>query len=607
MRVGLRWKILLLTVLPLLFLAFLMFNVVNRDISGQVELSLREDLVRAAAVFDNMLAARAEELSVASLVIVQDPRFFSVLTLPAAEHDVQYRATVAGVARDFNSITRTDIFEVLDRQGQLVASVGRESSTPTGRGAAVVEALSGQITSGILVERQTHYQVTVTPVVVGGRVVGALLVGARIGQELAERLRSLTRSDVTFLSRATVTGSTLEQGEDPAALVTTLDHRPGQSTGSRPNTEVFEVAGVRHRYLTLARPLGGSNPRDGQTYVMQRALDTETAFLRDIQTRLLELSLLAALLVLVAGALISDRITSPVQRLVRGAEEMERGNYDFPLQVRSRDEIGYLATRFEEMRSQQRAYVSSLEEVARLKSEFISVASHELRTPISVIAGFHELMACGKLGAISPPQQKALEAIGRNLETLTRIAEDATRVAQVEGAHITLRRRNHPISSLLEESVKSSLAAAPGRHVNVVVNARDVGTALVDGPRLTQAVSCLVRNGIRFTPDGGRVEVRARLHGNAMVIEVEDSGVGIPPEKIKTLFERGVMISDSMHHHSSSTLEFNSSGLGLGLSITRGIAEAHGGTLKVKSEVNKGSTFSIWLPLEARDKLEAAA
>ena len=606
MRIGLRWKILLVTVLPLLFLAFLMFNVVNRGISNQVELSLREDLVRAAAVFDNMLAARAEELSVASLVIVQDPRFFSVLTLPAADHDVQYRATVAGVARDFNSITRADIFEVLNRQGQLVASVGRESSSPTGRGGAVVEALSGQISSGILVERQTHYQVTVTPVVVGGRVMGALLVGARIGQELAERLRSLTRSDVTFLSRATVTGSTLEQGEDPSALVSALDHRAAQN-GNRPNGEVFEVAGVRHRYLTLARPLGGSGPRDGQTYVMQRALDTETVFLRDIQTRLFEMSLLAAILLLVAGVLISDRITSPVQRLVRGAEEMERGNYDFPLQIRGGDEIGSLATRFEEMRRQQRAYVVSLEEIARLKSEFISVASHELRTPISVIAGFHELMACGKLGAISPPQQKALEAIGRNLETLTRIAEDATRVAQVEGAHITLRRRSHPVSSLVEEAVKSALAAAPGRHVNVTTSARDAGMAMVDGPRLTQAISCLVRNGIRFTPDGGKVEVRARLNGGALLIEVEDSGVGIPPDKIKTLFERNLMVSDSMHHHSSSTLEFKSAGLGLGIPIARGIAEAHGGRLLIESLPGSGTTVTLSIPAEPGAQLEEAA
>jgi len=128
---------------------------------------------------------------------------------------------------------------------------------------------------------------------------------------------------------------------------------------------------------------------------------------------------------------------------------------------------------------------------------------------------------------------------------------------------------------------------------------RQVGTAFVDGPRMTEAVANLVRNGIRFTPDGGTVEIRSHRDGGAIVIDVADSGIGISEDQAKTLFDPSVMTRDSKHHHSSDTLAFNSEGMGLGLSIARGIAEFHGGTLEVESRVGRGSRFRIRIPVGA--------
>src|SRR5262249_15106630 len=151
-------------------------------------------------------------------------------------------------------------------------------------------------------------------------------------------------------------------------------------------------------------------------YVMERSLDTETAFLREIQEHLLVLGAVAVILALLAGFVIAERITSPVSRLVGAAVEMGRGHYDYPIDVRSRDEIGYLAERFGDMRHNQRLVVTHLEEAARLKSEFISVASHELRTPITLIRAWHELFTAGGVGPLTPAQHRGLEAIGRGIE-----------------------------------------------------------------------------------------------------------------------------------------------------------------------------------------------
>jgi signal transduction histidine kinase len=607
-RRSIRWRILAFTALPLVGLGLISLALVHGGVTRQVHRSIREDLNRASAVFENMLAARAEELQIASQVIVRDPRFFSVLTLPASSRDEQFRATVFGVAADFNRITQSDLFEVLAADGRLLASVGSASSSPEGRSRLLGAALTTRPLSGVLIEPDAHFQVTLTPVLAGGRVVGALLLGSGLGQPLALRLRNLTRSEVTFLSGGVSTGSTLETSQDRDALLTTLPHLAGGAGANHGLGTIAEVRGATQTWITLARPLPGSSPEAGQWYVMQRSLDAESVFLREIQTHLLELGVLAVVVALLAGLFLAERMTSPVRRLVRAAEDMERGLYDTPIEIRDRDEMGYLAERFREMRAHQRAYVASLQEVTRLKSEFISVASHELRTPISIIKGFQDLFLQRTLGPLTLHQEQALEAIGRSISTLTRVADDATRMAQIEGERLQLEYEDDDLRNLVYHAIASVQAAAPDRKVEIAADLPPQPAMVrVDAPRLTHALANLISNGVRFTPDGGRVVVAAKLDGDQVQVQVTDSGVGIPSERRARLFDRGFVAGDSLHHHSSNTLEFNSAGLGMGLAITRGIVEAHGGTLGVESEAGRGSTFTIRLPARPDHAMAEAA
>ncbi len=587
----------LFTVLPLVGLAFIALWVVNHSISGQVHDGIERDLERASAVLDDLVDAREHALEVAARVIVADPKFFSVLTIPGTHDDPQLRATVAGVALDFNRITQADLFEVTNAEGRLVASVGRDASTAAGREALVKAALAGRSAAGILVESGMHYQTTVTPVIAGKHVVGALVLGSRIGPDLANQLRELTHSEVTFISGSDITGTTLDSREARARLVERFAPAAGPGAGERADGTVTELKANGHVYLTLARPFARTRPRDGQIFVMQRALDTETAFLRRMQADLVELGLAAVVAALLAGYLIAERITSPVHRLVRGAEEMERGNYDYPIDVAPHDEIGYLARRFDEMRHRHRAYVASLQDVARVKSEFLNVASHELRTPISVIAGFRELMAGGRLGPVTDSQRQGLEAMERSVETLTRITEAATRMAQIESERLNLVRTEHAAREVIEDGIAAATDDAPTRHVRIEADLpADLGSIWVDGHRLSEAIAHLVRNGIRFTPDGGQVRVRARRHADELEIAVADTGIGIQPERQPTLLDMSYAGQSSLNHHSSTRLEFNSAGLGVGLSIARGIVQAHQGTIRFTSEPGQGTTFVIRVP-----------
>jgi signal transduction histidine kinase len=595
MRLRLRWRILLFTVVTPVTLTLATLWMVHRSVSHHLHTSIRESLERSSLVFENKLAARSEALAVAAQVIVQDPRFFSVLTLPVGAADPQFQATVRGVARDFNTITRTDLFEVLDRRGRRLASVGRMESSRPARQPLLDEAVRGAPAAGILVEEARHFQVTATPVVSQGRVAGVLLLGSLIGEPLARELRELTRSEVTFLSHGKTTGSTFAKPVDRTAVLEAAARMIPALPDSGAHVEEVPLHG--ESYLTLVRRIPRSRPADEQYFVMQRSLDAETAFLRSTQRGLMQLGVLAVLTALIAGFVVTERITRPVHQLVRGAEEMERGNFDYPLAIHSQDEMGNLAARFEEMRARQRDYIASLEEVARVKSEFINVASHELRTPISIIKGFHDLFVHETLGPINDQQRQALQGIQKSITGLMRVAEDATRMAQIEGERLVLQVGEHDVALLVEQAVASATADAQDRDLTITIEVqRHLPLAHLDGSRMIQAIGNLVRNAIRFTPDRGTVDVLARREHAWLVVSVRDTGVGIPEGKQAQIFGRSFMARDSLHHHSSSTLEFNSAGLGMGLAIVRGIMEAHGGTIELESRFGQGSEFRLKVP-----------
>ncbi|MFN8588825.1 MAG: ATP-binding protein [Candidatus Eisenbacteria bacterium] len=594
MRLRLREKILLFTVPPLLTLVLASLWRVDSAVSEQIHGQVRDDLERAAAGFESMLRARSNALAVEGSVIVRDPKFFSVISLPVSWQDEQFRSTVAGVAADFERITRADVFAVLDAKGHALASVGKFALDS--RSLATLDP--GSASDGwVNAADGSLLQVVTTPVLADGGVVGSLVLGSAVDAALARELRELSRSEVTFLADGVAAGSTLERPRDTRAALDAADEAEQAVRHGAALPGVREHDAGTDTWLAVARPLPGSRHGARHTYVMQRSLRAETAVLRRIHFGLLALGALAVAIALAAGLMVAHRITSPIGRIVRAAEAMERGDYEYPLAAEGADEISYLSERFVEMRAQQRQVIESLQESMRVKRDFLAVASHELRTPITVIRGFQELFSGGALGPVSDAQRKALDAIGRSTETLSRIAEDATRLAQIAEERLALDVAEHDLEPVLRGAVQDALEVAAGRRVRVEC-AVSAGTvhARVDAARVREAVAALVKNGIRFTPDGGQVLVWAHSDGEHACVDVRDTGVGIPAHRLEQLLERQSPVRDAAHHHSSNTLEFNSAGLGLGLSIARGIARAHGGWLRAESREQQGSTFTLVLP-----------
>ncbi len=586
-RLGLRWKILTLTALPLLALAGATLWLVDRGVSRRSEEALAEDLSRAARVFENLLAASAAELRLAGEVIARDPRFFSVLALPHGDQDADYRATVAGVAQDFHHLAQPDVFEVLDHRGRLVSSVGPLRVQAAARERFMASVLAGRTDRRAIAQGGTHVLLVSTPVAADGRIVGALVLGNELSGELAARLRELTDSEVSFLYELRITRTTLERGE-----AREVAHRVAARVSPQLDRPVREGP-----WIAYARPLPMAADGTHQLYVLQRPLREELAFLHAVRAHLAELGLLLLAAVALAASFIAGHITRPIRQLVTAAAAMEQGEWDVPIDRDRRDEIGYLATRFDDMRQRQRTYVQSLQEVARAKSEFIAVASHELRTPISIIRGWEDLLREGLVKPGSPPFTQGLDAIARACAALEKIAVSATRMSQADDGDAPPSLATTDVEPMLAGALREAAAAAPDRRVALSLEVHpDARLAALDRGLVVQAVDALVRNGIRFTPDGGSVTVRATARAEELVIEVRDTGIGLSPEARLRLFDEAYVHRDSRHHRTSRGLEFNVAGLGFGLALVRRVVESHGGTMHVDSEEGRGSTFTLRFP-----------
>jgi protein-histidine pros-kinase len=231
-----------------------------------------------------------------------------------------------------------------------------------------------------------------------------------------------------------------------------------------------------------------------------------------------------------------------------------------------------------------------MQEANRLKSEFLANMSHELRTPLNAIIGFTELMYRGKVGPVAPMHQEYLGDILTSAKHLLQLINDVLDLAKIESGKMEIRFERVDLGTLAGEvcDVLRGLAAAKRLTVSVDVSP-EVGLVFADPPRVKQILYNFLSNAIKFTADEGRIDVRIRPEGPAMYrIDVEDTGVGIAPENLRHLFVE--------FHQLDASAAKRYQGTGLGLALTKRIAEAHGGHVEVRSSLGAGSTFSVVLP-----------
>jgi PAS domain S-box-containing protein len=240
-----------------------------------------------------------------------------------------------------------------------------------------------------------------------------------------------------------------------------------------------------------------------------------------------------------------------------------------------------------------------LRELDRLKDEFIALVSHELRTPLTSIHGYLELVLDGGAGELGPEQQRFLSVVERNTKRLMQLVGDLLFMAQVEAGKLALDLEEVDLKEVLAECLEAAKPVADDRQVELVTDLAETPSMLGDRSRLAQVLDNLISNALKFTPADGRVSVRVSRTGRDAVVQVADTGVGIPAEEQDRLFER--------FFRSSNAMEQAIPGTGLGLTIAKTIVERHEGSIEIESAEGKGTTVRVRLPLGAAVSEDVAA
>jgi len=229
------------------------------------------------------------------------------------------------------------------------------------------------------------------------------------------------------------------------------------------------------------------------------------------------------------------------------------------------------------------------EELMRLRNDFTAAVSHELRTPLTSILGYLELIRDNDSVERPPDEDAFLAVVQRNAERLMRLVSDLLLVAEVESGMLTLQIEDVDLGGLAAECVEAAQPVADGNQIRLNLNRGLSEPLRADPIRLAQMMDNLVSNAIKFTPVDGHVTVSTTVRGGEAVFEVADSGIGVATVDQAQLFDR--------FFRTRAAVARATPGTGLGLTITKAIVDAHGGSIDVTSAVGVGTTFRVRLPL----------
>lgn len=305
--------------------------------------------------------------------------------------------------------------------------------------------------------------------------------------------------------------------------------------------------------------------------------------------------LLATVLLIFAGGMamtlgffLASALTNRIHLLEKASRKLAEGDLSARVPVQGQDEVAALAAAFNQMATQLEAADLKQREVERLRSDLIAWVGHDLQTPLASIRAILEALGDG---VVEDPEsvQRYLQTAQRDVRSLSLLIDDLFQMAQIDAGGLQLDLAPSSLSDLISDTLESFSALAARQGVRLEGSAEpEVDPVRMDTPRIGRVLNNLVGNALRHTPAGGSVEVRARRDGSRVEVIVADSGEGIRAEDIPHVFER--------FYRGEKSRSRATGGAGLGLAISRGIIEAHGGKIRFESSPAAGTRFIFSLP-----------
>jgi signal transduction histidine kinase len=426
---------------------------------------------------------------------------------------------------------------------------------------------------------------TVVPARAGDRLAGFLAERRRLANSArtGEQIRGLTGQDASVLF-------TNRDG----SLWTDLRGKPVPPPLVLPDGAATFTAAVRG----TGRVFGAQAAVRGTPWVIVMTLPEKAVLRRPLEFLRRMLAIGLGLLVLGAALawLLGRHVTRPLRAMTGAAEAMTAGNYTQRVAVDRNDELGRLAAAFNAMaarvgdaHSELADRNAALRGANEAKSTFLAMMSHELRTPLNAIGGYTELMELGLRGPVTDAQLEDLARIRRSKDHLVSIITDILDFSRSEAGRLSLMVTDTDIGDVLAEveALVAPQISAKGLRYEVV-GCRSGCAVRADREKLQQVILNLLANAVRFTETGGAVAVTCEALADVIRIQVRDTGIGIPSDKLEAIFEPFVQLDVGLTRRTGGT--------GLGLAISRDLATAMGGRITVESVVGRGSTFTVTLP-----------
>jgi signal transduction histidine kinase len=389
---------------------------------------------------------------------------------------------------------------------------------------------------------------------------------------LAQRLRS--RALVV-----TQQGSIVAQGG--IAAVETVDAALAEAVriGGAGQGETTDA--LDRRWLYVARSLA-----NGDLLIVAAPRPTLRALLAygdDLLRPLLQAALVGLTVSVLLAWLVSRWVTAPLRRLAAAARSVAAGRYEQSLRLEGPAEVESLAADFNQM-------VQRVQATQQGQRDFVANVSHELKTPLTSIDGF----ALAILDGTAADRDSLLHAAGvihDESDRMARLVDDLLDLARLDAGQMAFARGPVDLNALVARIVDRLSLRAQEKRVRLENAVSGLPLITGDGDRLAQVFTNLIDNGLKHTPAGGKVKLRAEAQGATVLIHVEDSGPGIPAEELSRIFERFYQVDKARRGGGGR-------GTGLGLAISRQIVHAHGGRLTALSADGQGSRFTVHLPLD---------
>lgn len=331
----------------------------------------------------------------------------------------------------------------------------------------------------------------------------------------------------------------------------------------------------------------------GWAFIVTSSYDQLAGLYKKVVIKDLSLLLLVAMVSLLFAFLLGKQLVDSIQKLRSAAEQVSRGDYNVNLEVSACEELEITSQSFNQMAQQISNLIKETEKQNELKSQFYITISHELKTPLNIILGSIQLidkMDKTNIDGFYSKLNKYLGISKQNSYRLLRLINNLIDLNKIEGNHMMVKLNNGDIISTIEDITLSVAEYARIKKLELIFDTElEEKVMAFDTDKIERIMLNLISNAIKFTNPGGLIEVNIYERKDKILISVKDTGIGIPMDMQKSVFDHFVQVDN--------TLQRKVEGSGIGLSIVKSLVELHGGCISINSNYIEGSEFIIELPI----------